>query len=117
MVLITKVQYNYSNTVKPALRERPLNMKSESETRTRFNYQFFFFACSEKINTPESFRNVTVMFFEGGTPSPGRKVIKLLTCDNMFPSLRHFARSLGTMTFAYTLLLRTSRSRSHVLFT
>ena len=66
-------------------------------TRTRLIWLEVFFAYSQKIDTPESF--IVIFFYpeklallslvKEVKPSPDRKLIKLLTFDNLFPPLWH----------------------------
>ena len=77
------------------LLERLRDSKTSTTTSTRFNLKAF--SRILKIQTPfESFilpfftRKVsTVPLMKEVTPSPDRKMIKRLTFDNFFPSLRH----------------------------
>ena len=75
--------------------ERPLDSRTRTTTSTRFDFKFF--SRLLKMQTPRkasfchfSLEKLALLpLVKEVTPSPDRKMIKLLTFDNLFPLLRH----------------------------
>ena len=79
---------------------------------TRFNFNFFVY--SPKIDTPESFivvfspeKSARLFLLKEVKPSPDRKMVKLLTFENLSLPLRHSSETRRKMATASTFLIHT----------
>ena len=74
--------------------------------RTRFDLNGFFCVFLKNRQPEKKFHFILFYFFHQKSshsnvnPSPKRKMIKLQTFDNLYPSLRHFAKIGSGMTTA-----------------
>ena len=82
----------------------------EDACEMRFNFNFFMY--SQKIDTSESFivlfspeKSARLFFLKEVKPSPDRKMVKLLTFENLFLPLRHSSETHRKMTTASTFLI------------